>query len=439
MLGLVALPMLIGCASTKTQFFFEPNEFDPDYWVPKVDRFVVVVDDSLTMADRYRKEAKIEIATDLARSMNASIPELSYDAGLRTFGQGRCLPRQKTSLLWGIDRFAAAGFGEAIDLVQCAGGYSPLNLALEAGLEDLAGVDGGMAMIILSDGRHMGKKELAAARRLRDRFGDDLCIYPVLIGSDHKGRKVLEQIAEIGGCAELTPGEDLTERAAMAGFVEQALLWPDADGDGVPDHLDQCPDTPRGVEVDEVGCPIDSDGDGVPDYLDKCPDTPSGVQVDEAGCPIDSDGDGVPDYLDKCPDTPRGTKVDQHGCPIKPKRPEVPPWPIEGRPVFPIDQWGLDADDKAVLDLVVAYLADNPDVIVEVQGHTDSTGPMRWNMTLSEWRAESAKKYLVSKGVAEERLTTKGYGPHQPAVSNDNRANRGLNRRVSFLPAWKAE
>src|SRR5262249_21315622 len=45
----------------------------------------------------------------------------------------------------------------------------------------------------------------------------------------------------------------------------------DSDHDGVPDNIDQCPNTPAGVKVDNVGCPLDSDGDGVPDYLDKCP------------------------------------------------------------------------------------------------------------------------------------------------------------------------
>ena len=120
----------------------------------------------------------------------------------------------------------------------------------------------------------------------------------------------------------------------------------DSDGDGVPDYLDKCPDTPTGVKVDAMvvlliqmvmvfriilinvlilhhgvkvdanGCPLDSDGDGVPDYLDKCPNTPTGVKVDASGCPLDSDGDGVPDYLDKCPNTPKGTKVDANGCPV---------------------------------------------------------------------------------------------------------------------------
>ncbi|NGY03471.1 OmpA family protein [Solimonas terrae] len=88
----------------------------------------------------------------------------------------------------------------------------------------------------------------------------------------------------------------------------------DSDGDGVPDRLDKCPNTPAGVTVYSNGCPVDVDGDGVPDYLDKCPNTPPGVQVDVSGCPLDSDGDGVPDYLDKCPGTPKGIKVSADGC-----------------------------------------------------------------------------------------------------------------------------
>lgn len=91
----------------------------------------------------------------------------------------------------------------------------------------------------------------------------------------------------------------------------------DTDRDGVPDYRDVCPETPKGVKVDDLGCPLDSDGDGVPDYKDKCPDTPAGVQVDQDGCPLDSDHDGVPDYLDKCPDTTPGVKVDSTGCPVK--------------------------------------------------------------------------------------------------------------------------
>lgn len=148
---------------------------------------------------------------------------------------------------------------------------------------------------------------------------------------------------------------------ATAGLrVKLGEFPPDSDGDGVPDYLDECPGTPRGVTVDRRGCPIDSDGDGVPDYRDRCPGTPSGVAVDEHGCPLDSDGDGVPDYLDECPNTPPGTQVDARGCPLDMTRRadrvgEAPPCPFGDGPFppgIPVDEWGcpLDSDGDGVPD-----------------------------------------------------------------------------------------
>ena len=99
----------------------------------------------------------------------------------------------------------------------------------------------------------------------------------------------------------------------------------DADKDGVPDSLDKCSNTPAGVAVGTDGCPLDADMDGVADYLDKCPNTPAGVAVGTDGCPLDSDKDGVSDYLDTCPNTPAGVKVDAKGCPEVVAAPVVVP------------------------------------------------------------------------------------------------------------------
>jgi outer membrane protein OmpA-like peptidoglycan-associated protein len=82
---------------------------------------------------------------------------------------------------------------------------------------------------------------------------------------------------------------------------------PDTDGDGIPDHLDDCPNEPGPAAT--RGCP-DRDGDGIPDHLDDCPDVPGPAAT--RGCP-DRDGDGVPDHLDKCPDKPGPAIWD--GCP----------------------------------------------------------------------------------------------------------------------------
>jgi OOP family OmpA-OmpF porin len=126
----------------------------------------------------------------------------------------------------------------------------------------------------------------------------------------------------------------------------------DADQDGVPDYLDKCPGTPTGVKVDKDGCPLDSDKDGVPDYLDKCPYTPAGVTVDQNGCPLDTDKDGVLDYLDKCPDTPPGVKVDQNGCPLDTDKDGVPDY-LDKCPNTPpgvqVDQNGCSPSARVVL------------------------------------------------------------------------------------------
>lgn len=112
---------------------------------------------------------------------------------------------------------------------------------------------------------------------------------------------------------------------------------PDADGDGVSDKKDQCPNTPAIAKVDAKGCPLDSDADGVPDYQDACvneagtakgcPDADKDGVADKDdqcpneaglanlnGCP-DTDGDGIIDSKDKCPNV-KGT-LELNGCPDK--------------------------------------------------------------------------------------------------------------------------
>jgi OOP family OmpA-OmpF porin len=72
-------------------------------------------------------------------------------------------------------------------------------------------------------------------------------------------------------------------------------------------------------------------------------------------------------------------------------------------------------------------------VVVEVAGHTDSTGSETYNQGLSERRANSVKDYLTSQGVTATRLSAKGYGEAQPVASNDTKEGRAENRRVELI------
>jgi len=206
----------------------------------------------------------------------------------------------------------------------------------------------------------------------------------------------------------------------------------DADGDAVPDGIDQCPNTPAGATVDATGCPTDNDKDGVFDGLDKCPGTPAGTEVDSAGCQRskDTDGDGVDDSKDKCPGTAAGTRVDAAGCPILFTEARTPV--ILRGVTFETGKSALKPESYTVLDIVAASLVANPDIRIEIAGHTDNTGAASTNQRLSQSRAEAVQAYLASKGVAPSRMVAKGYGPTVPVATNTTAAGRAQNRRVEL-------
>ena len=174
----------------------------------------------------------------------------------------------------------------------------------------------------------------------------------------------------------------------------------DSDKDGLCDGLDQCPDTPAGAPVDEKGCPKDSDGDGVADYLDQCPNTPAGIGVDEKGCPKDTDGDGVSDDKDLCPNTQPGVKVDKDGCPIEITEQEkelLDKGLITIRTIkFETAKSNILPESEPVLNDLGKILIQWPQLQIEVGGHADSRGKDAYNQTLSEARANSVRDWLLS-------------------------------------------
>jgi outer membrane protein OmpA-like peptidoglycan-associated protein len=98
----------------------------------------------------------------------------------------------------------------------------------------------------------------------------------------------------------------------------------------------------------------------------------------------------------------------------------------------------LKPESHGILDDAAATLNDvfasNPDIKIEVQGHTDSQGSDAYNMNLSNDRAATVKNYLVGKhGIDEMRLIIKGYGESKPVATNNTAAGRAQNRRVEFL------
>jgi outer membrane protein OmpA-like peptidoglycan-associated protein len=270
----------------------------------------------------------------------------------------------------------------------------------------------------------------------------------------------------------LSPPQYCAER----GFVEVAKPAPgDRDGDGYLDPKDKCPDQPENFQgfQDDDGCPDDSDtdGDGITDIKDSCvlePEDKDGY-LDEDGCPeldndldtladatdkcaleaedpdgyedddgcpdLDNDKDTVADVKDQCPNEIGSTSQEPLGCPTKPALVVVTDCEVKitQQIHFEFNKDKIRPESFPVLDAVVEALQKNPAIKIEVQGHTDNKGAAAYNKGLSDRRATSVMKYLVSHGVEAGRLTSHGYGFERPLVDNSTEQNRALNRRVQFV------
>lgn len=191
-------------------------------------------------------------------------------------------------------------------------------------------------------------------------------------------------------------------------------------------------DAPAPAPVPAPAKATDSDGDGLADARDKCPTTPASTAD---GCPApapvvrtDSDGDGVYDSQDQCAGTLSGLKVDASGCAVQSEAQSVV---LKGVTFLP-GSATLTADAKSVLDAAAASLSADRSLKVELGGHTDAQGKDAANLALSQKRADSARAYLVGKGVEASRLTAKGYGETQPIADNNTVEGRAENRRVEL-------
>ena len=214
----------------------------------------------------------------------------------------------------------------------------------------------------------------------------------------------------------------------------------DSDADGVTDDDDACPSVKGLAQVDPKnnGCPApDGDADGVPDAKDACPDR-KGIEASDAaanGCPADRDGDTIADDKDGCPEEKGDADPEpaKNGCPKSVR--------VTGTEIVILQEVQFDTSRATIkmvsyplLDEVAQVLRQHQELAkLEVQGHTDDQGKADFNKKLSQDRAESVKKALVARGVAEARLTPMGYGQDKPIADNKTDKGRQKNRRVQFM------
>ena len=187
-------------------------------------------------------------------------------------------------------------------------------------------------------------------------------------------------------------------------FSNDGPYWTDAYGNIVRSGFGKCVRTVNWTPEDAIeGC------DG---------------KTSTAAAPADSDADGVADDADKCPGSPTDKPVDKDGCTIVSV--------VLKNVQFEFNSSELTAGSSESLDKVVDAMNEYPTLRIEIQAHSDNSGDAGYNQSLSEERANSVRDYLVSKGIASDRMEANGYGESQPVADNDTPDGRAANRRVEL-------
>ena len=106
---------------------------------------------------------------------------------------------------------------------------------------------------------------------------------------------------------------------------------------------------------------------------------------------------------------------------------------MPGKVTFDVDQANVQSSFYPVLNSVGLVLDEYNQTLIDVNGHTDSTGSLQYNMDLSNRRARSVAAYLGSRGIERGRIYTQGYGPHHPMADNGTAEGRRTNRRVEMV------
>ncbi len=229
--------------------------------------FFVINDSSSSMSEIYSgagfaSSTKLSVEKELLNRMNQTIPNVPLTSGLRSFGFGPCLDWGYSKLNQAVQSYSSASFDSAINSLTCSSGGTPVASAFTAANDDLAAASGNIAVILLSDGHNYDTSPVPAIETLKETYGDKLCLYTVWVGNEDQadGQAVLQQLSDISGCGFSTSAAAISSSNGMADFVtkvffsEHVLAEGDADGDGVLDSQDKCPNTPRGAVVDRDGC-----------------------------------------------------------------------------------------------------------------------------------------------------------------------------------------
>ncbi len=196
--------LFFGCAAkmaNKDPLEFSSPELSAEQYTPKVENFLFILDTSSSMD--LSGGQNLMTAKNLISAINQSLPNnLTFNAGLRTFGHPTEKSGTLTDLAYGMTPYTRSGLQNGLDSVTYAGGPSPLPKAIAAAGKDLQGTQGKSALIIISDG--LIESDMsdapAALAKLKGEMGNKLCTYTIAVGSNPTVARFIQKVTEADGC-----------------------------------------------------------------------------------------------------------------------------------------------------------------------------------------------------------------------------------------------
>jgi len=362
--GLIFLLMFCvlfaGCAS------FKPVNLTPriesGQMVQKTDNFVVLFDKSSSMSTLHGKPTVNEAtrlihAKNVTKNMIAAIPEIKMNAGLRTFWS------KETALIYGMKNLVKEDYTKTVNSIEFPNGRTPMEKAITAAGNDLKGVEGNSAIIIVSDFSETPgvddirpESVMAAITKVNEDYGDKLCVYAVQVGYTLNGKELSEQIVQNVEGGYTVNADKLATPAAMAAFVEKVIS-------GNCSRYKPLVAKPPEKFVIIAAEPI------VEEQVMAAAAEPKIIVL---------------------------AFEDVH---------------------FDFDKSTLTPEAQTILKRNIQLLKDTPKAKVRIAGYTSASGTDAYNQALSERRAKAVQEYLINEGVmTPDRLSTIGYGEANPAM-----------------------
>jgi len=199
-------------------------------YLQKTDNLMVIVDALGTSydgnnRDMYQMVPKIEFGQEILAKMSDTIPPVTHTRALRVFGWEAESFKEDYSLSFGLLDIPPQSIPGIIATRTLPSSIiSPLAMTFDAAFLELKEIDGTTSLVVMSDGLNVDRNAMVAARNLKKKYGDSLCIYTILLSDDPEGASNLASLSKLGQCGFNTTADEINSQSAMSDFVEKVFF-----------------------------------------------------------------------------------------------------------------------------------------------------------------------------------------------------------------------